>query len=786
MTYDGVMSPGANDVEVYGVDSQGNSGAAASPGPAPTERAQAPVIARLEPGRAILFGHSFSVLDNDDPPVEPLILAKAVQSTVVAAKRTPRVVGFRSANVDPTACTNALQGIAAALGGSGTCTDRAFPWYSEFSDPTQLAAQLLGKDVLLIYDLRDSDLSANLSSMWHDALVTYLDEGGVVIILDGGTSTEESGIPSDGTYRIFANGGRTKTPILEIDSVSTDNMVNNPQIYQADDPLVPTDDDGDVITSYSRAAGSIDAEGIATFESSDPYAVAVYAPHRNGFYCNGQNARKVASRVSGAPIKGMRQIDGLCPADVTVFEKPFPYPVAVTVGVPLESENIGDTSAMVVYMDVNGTQTLVHADVGGNAVLDMPGGGTVIAAGNPSEDQTALTTFLGVKPLDVLSAFPARDVSTPSFGSLTVGATDVPDGDSMACDVGVPSSSGITTLQNAADTDFDFNITALDGDGTLANGFIDGLCTELDDSSNPLAYYTFSGVTAPGNGEQTSVDLPDVDTFTALTPFTLTLGEPASQPPTPLVNGGAPDSYQGQVQLTDELLVGHQGLDIVERQDVFQSQFSSSTGGRAFTLPPSYPSSLHYVPAGFADTSLEMLQIQYQLQVIQGNDGVIGQTFATTRNRVAPLDPGDAGLVLHPDTELLPLINDATLDVSQLPALTVTLNAAHPIVADGSVVELQWGPFAHAWIIVSPAGTSITVPALNADLAKTLAGYLPASAADVESYEVNGLVRASSDLGSYDAFRNGYPYSFDQLPAIGEEVGASDKTLFFNGEHIGN
>jgi hypothetical protein len=147
-------------------------------------------------GHAIVIGHDLP--DANDPAFvnETALLVAAIEQVpwlhegpnqTSLFDRPIQLAAFRGPMTSNTEVTN-------ALGAINSLIDTSFYTDHEFSDPNDLDTALLGADVLLIYDQQDPagtntyPSSFQIGVMWHDALETYLDAGGIVVLLDGYTT----------------------------------------------------------------------------------------------------------------------------------------------------------------------------------------------------------------------------------------------------------------------------------------------------------------------------------------------------------------------------------------------------------------------------------------------------------------------------------------------------------------------------------------------------------------------------------------------------------------------
>ncbi len=154
-------------------------------------------------GHVVAIGHDF---DESNADLERLLGNGGMLLTAARFfERQVRLLGLDlgAADLEGAAKANVLAALAnrfLELGESGFD-------YAEWSgDPGApdlgVAMRLLGRDVLLIYDQNDATLSAAIGAnlSWLFALRTFVERGGVVIVLDGLVADEPSG-----TVRIVGN-----------------------------------------------------------------------------------------------------------------------------------------------------------------------------------------------------------------------------------------------------------------------------------------------------------------------------------------------------------------------------------------------------------------------------------------------------------------------------------------------------------------------------------------------------------------------------------------------------
>jgi hypothetical protein len=210
----GGLSAGDHTFTVSGIDQFGNQGPPAS--------TTFTITFGPNQGRAIVIGHDFpATLAADPNEAAPIkILRNAVVDVPYKFQgvfnRPVRIVGYRGGMESATEVANAKTAIAGLY-------DTGF--YHEFSDPNTLATNLVGADVLLIYDQQDPPSSREacdgiltVGELWVDQLSTYLNEGGVVIVLDGLTSYLLEGPPSQTQMVLNAGNCTDSDSLFELDN----------------------------------------------------------------------------------------------------------------------------------------------------------------------------------------------------------------------------------------------------------------------------------------------------------------------------------------------------------------------------------------------------------------------------------------------------------------------------------------------------------------------------------------------------------------------------------------
>jgi hypothetical protein len=173
-----------------------------------------------------------------------------------AFTRHIKVVGWNGGAVTATERANALAAIQSRLAALGT------PWssatdYTEFAAATDagLRDALFGDDVLVIFDQNDvSGRMTTLGTTWHARLRSFLDAGGVIVLLDGRLADDAT--PS-GTVNLVAAPAAGDVPLL--DAVALADFPFGNSFLQADvaagHPLII----GDSYTQQQNTVGMDDS-----------------------------------------------------------------------------------------------------------------------------------------------------------------------------------------------------------------------------------------------------------------------------------------------------------------------------------------------------------------------------------------------------------------------------------------------------------------------------------------------------------------------------------------------
>jgi hypothetical protein len=190
------LAAGENNIVIAGTDSCGNTG----------NVLDLTVSADFGPndGHAVLIGDRF---DTDSTP--SVLLANAVTLAPVShrnlSSRGLRVLGWTGAlATDDPGRVNALAALEASVPGFAADDPVA---YVETGDEGEVLGLLPGRDVLLVFDQGSAMDSATLDGIadtWRGQLQTFLEAGGVVVVLNG-VYDGEGPIASD-TWRVLGGG----------------------------------------------------------------------------------------------------------------------------------------------------------------------------------------------------------------------------------------------------------------------------------------------------------------------------------------------------------------------------------------------------------------------------------------------------------------------------------------------------------------------------------------------------------------------------------------------------
>jgi hypothetical protein len=183
------LAAGENTVEIYGIDSLGNSGQGHGD---PYDHVVTFNMAYTKgAGHVVLLGHDFHDITTTNATKTILHSATSLPPWVLTHQsnepRNVRVVGWSGAAVDGTEAANVQAVLAVPKATSGALVDVDYTDWSQSSpSAADLSAHLRGQDVLLIYDQQvGAGGLTSLGTAWYTTLQSFLNAGGVVIVLDG-------------------------------------------------------------------------------------------------------------------------------------------------------------------------------------------------------------------------------------------------------------------------------------------------------------------------------------------------------------------------------------------------------------------------------------------------------------------------------------------------------------------------------------------------------------------------------------------------------------------------
>jgi hypothetical protein len=180
------LAAGINRLAVRGTDQCGNIGPFAT---VDVEASFGPFA-----GHKVAIGHSYEEVETDPQPEDIVGNSAALPYAVRDAgeSRPPRVLAFVQ-NVSDEAVARVQRGIGERVGVHGALWDPSNPrHYHEFTDPDDLADELKGRDVLLVFNDDEPAIDFfDIGDQWNDddVLQDFLDAGGVAVALDNGVAT---------------------------------------------------------------------------------------------------------------------------------------------------------------------------------------------------------------------------------------------------------------------------------------------------------------------------------------------------------------------------------------------------------------------------------------------------------------------------------------------------------------------------------------------------------------------------------------------------------------------
>jgi hypothetical protein len=183
-------------------------------------------------GRAILMGHDFMATGSEPTAILRNAFAEIPWRKQGLFDRPARLATFDAGSVNSTERTNVLSAISGLYDGASVAV-------IQDTQLSSLTAALASRDLLLVYDQENSTASVEAGINWHDVLQGYLDDGGVVVVLDGLNSTSQS----SGTYQILTQTSQSSGPLMDVLGESPFTTGNATTVFKLVDPA----------EAYSRA-----------------------------------------------------------------------------------------------------------------------------------------------------------------------------------------------------------------------------------------------------------------------------------------------------------------------------------------------------------------------------------------------------------------------------------------------------------------------------------------------------------------------------------------------------
>jgi hypothetical protein len=375
-------------------------------------------------GHVVAIGHDFSDLS---PDVGTLVGNGVLLSGSQPFLRNLRVLGLDLGNVDAEGIVKIpmLDAIAARFDSIGETVFDYAEWPGDAAQADEgLRARLLGRDVLLIYDQNDPARAAQIGTKapWLDVLRTFVERGGIVVVLDGLVGDEPSG-----TVRILGNAETWNQPGPPAGADPLDEDVN----VLDSGALLPKFEIGAMVELVCRSdspiavdVGYVGAEpqtyevpGGTVLLLQDPVANEIFVAPQSGTYHPVVMDKKFPVRTDTGPVrlvaKGLDPLGEVVPRDAHAFA--------------LFSAPSGEVEAV----------CRLRAD--GGAAHDLSAGGTVSVASAkdapgvrpegccPFGGILELESVFGVELFETISV--GRTVAPPkwSFGSIEIEVPRYPD-----------------------------------------------------------------------------------------------------------------------------------------------------------------------------------------------------------------------------------------------------------------------------------------------------------------------------------------------------------------------
>ncbi len=565
------LTPGVHDLQLYGIDQVGNSGQSATPGPVPTTRAEITFTEVYDTGRVVLIGHP----DLDEPDLRD-IFANAIRTSEptlerLAANKAPRILAYQPYPLDPDACTDMVTAIGQNLEGIDDEFDcnNSFvlpPGYTTLGSASSLATALRGADVFIVPDFNyvggdacddgrrpqeETPSPFELGALWYQTLLDFVNAGGVVIVLDGATDCDGDYEPDFIEEVLTNNGKEARRPIQNAQDV------NSPVLLSLSDPEAEIDDE-EVWQSDDLLVGDTelgeDDNGVE-FVVFDNYGITVYSDSEGDCIdCE----RPIQARRPGGI--GFRELES------TVIEKPFPDPVRITVQTDCRSlkgaqqaqilvgpgtgcPDEGEPVAFVALGPDTIDHGVIHTDPDGVAIRNLPKGGTLTAASASGlNDDEALVSFLGVKPLDTLTVGVLPTIAGVNAGEQCTITVAAPTAGTAPPMLSIGVGQGDQSFEGTGPDDyfgsgFDANYFIGPSGDIGPSGVVFTVYPYADQNAafavardangnNPSSYTVVPGnvpdVECPDDGS--TIQLPDYDSWTEISPESI--GPLSSRSPT--------------------------------------------------------------------------------------------------------------------------------------------------------------------------------------------------------------------------------------------------------------
>ncbi len=393
----------------------------------------------------------------------------------------------------------------------------------------------------------------------------------------------------------------------------------------------------------------------------------------------------------------------------------------------------------------------------------MPNGGSVTAGSESGlDDEPALVSFLGVKPLDTLTVgvFPEEDA-------------ELENGDMCDLTVALPEERHrIADLEHRGRQQRSFSFLGGIGDIDGGSNYFIGPSGDIGpsgevfdiaaytttnaafavardaDGNNPTSYTVVQGATGDGEDEcpdgETPIQLPDYDTWTPITQlgaFTVTDLQTTET--------GGEDATEFQWAYTDSA-----GLDYPE----VEAPTTPYTNGGSASVQTFAPlnSNGTFVATFETFAAAQETKVDLNETIYSRRTSIIDSSDTVSFNSTLPYLGGiGADFSQDPDGNL-PVISWQTSRAATM---------------DGQIAEFGWSDSETEWDVVTPQTTTLNFPALLPDDGVALLPTNDATQNPIRSQFVDfleglnsetnlriGILSLSStEVGSYDALRQGFP-----------------------------